>query len=152
MWCSHVLSRACEGNHSRLASLENGSGHDNIPLFHCIVPFNSSSMADLKFITPFLDKLDHCLSIGQAPSQGLVFALDTDIVIKLPFQYTILDDLDDNAIFYLNHGLRSFVATGRELIVYDAVTSRPHTNIARRLEVDSTLCLFLEWLQPLEEI
>ncbi|KAH8600149.1 hypothetical protein B0O99DRAFT_503580 [Bisporella sp. PMI_857] len=93
-----------------------------------------------------------CLSIAHAPSQGLVYALDTDIVIKLPFQYTIPDDLDDEAIFYLNHGLRSFVAMERELAVYDAVASRQHTNIARRLEVNSSSCLFLERLQPLEEI
>jgi hypothetical protein len=109
-------------------------------------------MATLKFITPFLDKLDHCLSIGQAPSQGLVYALDSDIVIKLPFQYIIPDDLDDDAIFYLNHAVRSFVALERELAVYDAVANRFHPNIARRLEVDSSICLFLERLQPLEEV
>lgn len=108
-------------------------------------------MANLKFITPFLDKLDHCLSIGQAPSQGLVYAIDTDIVIKLPFQYIIPDDLDDDAMFYLNHALRSFVAMERERGVYDAVAKRPHANVARRLKADSSTCLFLERLQPLEE-
>jgi hypothetical protein len=104
----------------------------------------------LKFITPFLDKLDHCLSIGRAPSQGLVYALDSDIVIKLPFQYIIPDNLDDDAIFYINHGLRSFVAIERELAVYDAVANRRHPNIARRLKADSSNCLLLERLQPLE--
>ena len=107
-------------------------------------------MANLKFITPFLE-LDHCLSIGQAPSQGLVYALDSDIVIKLPFQYIIPDDLDDDAIFYINHGVRSFVAMERELAVYDAAANRRHPNIARRLKVDSSDCLFLERLQPLEQ-
>ncbi|KUJ07290.1 uncharacterized protein LY89DRAFT_691758 [Mollisia scopiformis] len=108
-------------------------------------------MANLKFITPFLDELGHCLSIGQAPSQGLVYALDSDIVIKLPFQYIIPDDLDDDAIFYINHGVRSFVAMERELARYDAAANRRHPNIARRLKVDSSDCLFLERLQPLEQ-
>jgi hypothetical protein len=109
-------------------------------------------MADLKFITPFLGKLDHCLSIGHAPSQGLIYALDTDIVVKLPFQYIIPDKIDDDAKFYLTHALRGFVAMERELAVYDAVAKRPHPNIARRLEVDSSSCLFLERLRPLEKV
>jgi len=106
----------------------------------------------MNIITPFRDKLDHCLSIGQAPSQGLVYALDADIVIKMPFQYSIPDNLNDDAIFYLNHALQGFVAMERELAVYDAVANLPHANIARRLEVNSSTCLFLERLQPLEEI
>jgi hypothetical protein len=109
-------------------------------------------MANLTFITPFLDKLDHCLSIGGAPSQGLVYALDTDVVIKLPFQYIIPDDPDNEAIFYLEHGLKSFLAMERELAVYDAAANRPHNNIARRFKVNSSSCLFLERLQPLEDV
>ena len=65
----------------------------------------STDMANLKCITPFLDKLDHCLGIGQVPSQGPVFALDSDIVIKPPFQYIIPDQLDNDALFRLNHGV-----------------------------------------------
>jgi len=106
----------------------------------------------MKLITPILDKLDHCLSIGQAPSQGLVYALDTNIVIKMPFQYKIPDDLDGDAIFYLNHAIQGFVAMERELAVYDALANRPHTNIARRLKVNSSTCLFLERLRPLEDV
>lgn len=79
--------------------------------------------------------------VAHAPSQDLVYAVDTDIVIKLPFQYTIPDYLDD-PIFYLNHGLRSFVAMERGLGVYDVVANRRHTNIARRLEVNSSSCCF----------
>ncbi|KAL5315712.1 hypothetical protein ACEPPN_016582 [Leptodophora sp. 'Broadleaf-Isolate-01'] len=109
-------------------------------------------MAQFKFITPFLDEFDHCLSIGQAPSQGLVYAIDSEIVIKLPFQYIIPDNLDDDATFYLNHGVRSVVAMERELAVYDAAANRRHSNIARRLKVDSPHCLFLERLQPLDQV
>jgi hypothetical protein len=109
-------------------------------------------MADLNLIVPFVDKFDICLSIAHAPSQGLVYALDADIVVKLPFQYAIPDDLDDEAIFYLNHGLQSFVAMERELAVYNAIANRQHPNFARRLESNSSLCLFLERLQPLEVI
>jgi hypothetical protein len=70
----------------------------------------------------------------------------------MPFQYSIPDDSDENTIFYLNHALRGFVAMERELAVYDAVAYQPYTNIARRLEVNSPTCLFLERLQPLEEM
>jgi hypothetical protein len=109
-------------------------------------------MANLEFITPFLDKPDDCFSIGQAPSQFLVYSLGSDITIKLPFQYVIPDDLDDDAIFYINHGIRSFIAIERELAVYDAVADRRYSGIARRLKVDSSACLFLEGLQPLEQM
>lgn len=109
-------------------------------------------MARLRFVVPFVDKLDQCLSIGQAPSQGLVYGLDDDIVLKLPCQYIIPDDLDHEATFYLNHGVRSFVAIERELAVYGAVVTQPHPNIARRLKVDSSLCLFLERLKLLEQV
>lgn len=40
----------------------------------------------------------------------------------------------------------------RELGVYDVVAKRPHANVTRRLKADSLTCLFLEHLQPLEEI
>ncbi|KAK0103234.1 hypothetical protein ONS95_005268 [Cadophora gregata] len=70
-------------------------------------------MARLTFITPFVHGID-CLSIGEAPSQGLVYAIDSEIVIKLPFQYIIPDELSEDATFYLNHGVRSFVAMERE--------------------------------------
>ncbi|CZT50920.1 uncharacterized protein RSE6_11994 [Rhynchosporium secalis] len=39
----------------------------------------------------------------------------------------------------------------RKLAVYDATANRRHPNIARRLNVDSSDCLFLERLQPLEQ-
>ena len=107
-------------------------------------------MTLLKLITPFRQKLDHCLSLGNAPSQGLVYALDADIVLKLPFQYSIPNDLDDEAEFYLEHALQSFVAMEKEMTVYDALAQRPHANIVRRLKVNSSKCLFLERLKPLK--
>jgi serine/threonine protein kinase len=116
------------------------------------VSFDSLNMANLKLITPFYDKFHQCLSIGHAPSQGLVYALDAELVIKLPFQYIIPDDQGHDILFYLDHGLRSVVAMERELAVYDAAANRPHSNIARRLPVESSSCLFLERLQPLEAV
>ena len=108
-------------------------------------------MANLNIVIPFLDRLDNCLSIGNAPSQGLVYSLDNDIVIKLPFQYSIPDDLDKNAVPYLNHTFRSFIAMEREIAVYDVLAKKPNANVARRLKADSSTCLFLERLHPLEE-
>ncbi|KAH8732286.1 hypothetical protein GQ44DRAFT_697386 [Phaeosphaeriaceae sp. PMI808] len=50
----------------------------------------------------------------------------------------------------MDQALQSFVAMEKELAVYDAVAQRPHANIAWRLEVGLSTCLFLERLQPLE--
>ncbi len=52
-------------------------------------------MAD--WITPYRIPHHQCLSIGQAPSQGLVYAVNEDIVVKIPFQYRVTDNKDCEA-------------------------------------------------------
>jgi serine/threonine protein kinase len=54
--------------------------------------------------------------------------------------------------FYLDHALAGFVATEKEVAVYDAVNARPHPSIAQRLNVNSSRCLFLERLKPLDQV
>lgn len=104
------------------------------------------------WITPYsFAPTGDCLSIGGAPSQGLVFGVDRDFVIKVPFQYPLPDNLDDNAKFYIGTGFQSFIAMEFEHMVYDAVTARQHPSFLRRLNVDSSDVLFLERVQPLEE-
>ncbi|AEO54506.1 hypothetical protein MYCTH_2089137 [Thermothelomyces thermophilus ATCC 42464] len=96
-------------------------------------------------ILPFSDRPGECLSIG--PSQGLVYAIDQEIVLKVPFQYPVLQD--DSTHYLLDLALKSFVSLERELAVYDTLRNNPHLNIARRLETDRSDCLFLERLTPL---
>lgn len=103
----------------------------------------------LKSVIPFRDRPGECLSVG--PSQGLVFAIDSDIVPKLPFQYPIPDEIHDDGVkLYLNRALGSFVAMEKELAVYEALRDQPHANISRRLETNQPDRLFLERLQPLQ--
>lgn len=104
----------------------------------------------LKSVIPFREYPGEHLSVG--PSQGLVFAIDSDIVLKLPFQYPIPDQSrDDDERLYMDRALASFVAMEKELAVYEVLRSQPHPNIVRRLETDQPQCLFLERLQPLQE-
>lgn len=109
-------------------------------------------MTTLNLITPFRGDLGNCLSIGQAPSQGLVYAIDNDVVVKVPFQYLLPDEFIEDDTFYLEYAVRSFVAMERELAVYNAVDQRSYSNIARRLTTSSSACLFLERLRPLKEV
>lgn len=100
----------------------------------------------MRTILPFAKRPGECLSLG--PSQGIVFAIDPDIVIKMPFQYPIVSDIDVHHMLDLS--VRSFVCLERELAVYDTLKARPHHNIAQRFETDNIDCLFLERLTPLD--
>ncbi|KJZ71568.1 hypothetical protein HIM_09037 [Hirsutella minnesotensis 3608] len=100
----------------------------------------------MRIILPFQEPPKECLSLG--PSQGLVYGLDQDIILKLPFQYEVTRDVDMAHCWDLSLG--SFVATEKELAVYEALRDHPHANFARRLAPDQSDCLFLERLQPLQ--
>ncbi|RSL40375.1 hypothetical protein CEP54_016137 [Fusarium duplospermum] len=92
------------------------------------------------------DPPEECLSIG--PSQGLAYALDKDIVLKLPFQYEVTQDTELSHCWDLSMG--SFVAMEKEVAVYEALQAEPHPNFARMLATNKTDYLFLERLEPLQ--
>ncbi|PHH92907.1 hypothetical protein CDD83_3738 [Cordyceps sp. RAO-2017] len=102
----------------------------------------------MRIILPLQQPPKECLSIG--PSQGLVYGLDRDIVLKLPFQYEVTSDLDMAHCWDLSLGC--FVAMEKELAVYDALRGQPHANFARRLAPDQSEYLFLERLRPLRSV
>ena len=107
-------------------------------------------MDEWHWITPYrLSPLD-CLSIGQAPSQGIVYAINEDVVVKLPFQYCIPNDLGDEFEARRDDALRSFALFAKEIDIYDHLSKNPHPNLTRRLHGVSPPCLFLERLTPLE--
>ncbi|CAH0019279.1 unnamed protein product [Clonostachys rhizophaga] len=60
----------------------------------------------MQTILPFTGRPGDCLSVG--PSQGLVYTIDDDIVIKVPFQYPISQNLDSHL---LDLSLKSFRCT-----------------------------------------
>ncbi|POR36085.1 Uncharacterized protein TPAR_03704 [Tolypocladium paradoxum] len=101
----------------------------------------------MKIITPFVDPGE---SLCTGPSQGLVYAVDQGVVLKVPFEYPALADA--RLHYLLDQSLKSFVSLEKELSVYDALKVNPHRNIARRLETGQTDCIFLERLTPLEEV
>ncbi|KAJ4328911.1 hypothetical protein N0V84_000700 [Fusarium piperis] len=100
----------------------------------------------MRIAVPFSNPPEECLSIG--PSQGLAYALDQDIVLKLPFQYEVTMDTELSHCWDLSMG--SFVAMEKEVAVYEALQAEPHPNFARMLATNKTDYLFLERLEPLQ--
>ncbi|EEU37901.1 uncharacterized protein NECHADRAFT_88197 [Fusarium vanettenii 77-13-4] len=96
---------------------------------------------------PFKNPPEECLSIG--PSQGLAYALNKDIVLKLPFQYEVTQDTEMSHCWDLSIG--SFVAMEKEVAVYEALKAEPHPNFAGMLATNKTDYLFLERLEPLQD-
>ncbi|KAK7398189.1 hypothetical protein QQX98_012437 [Neonectria punicea] len=101
----------------------------------------------MKIILPFENTPEERLGIG--PSQGVVYALDEDIVLKLPFQYEVTRDIKQ--AYCWDHSIRSLVAMEQEAAVYEALHNRPHPNFTRKLATNQSDYLFLERLEPLQE-
>jgi len=109
----------------------------------------SLNMAD--WLTPYHMPHDQCLSIGQAPSQGIVYAISENIVVKVPFQYPITDQLDLEAELRRDDSLRSFELLRKEANIYQILALHPHPNIVRCIYARPASCLFLERaLKPLQ--
>ncbi len=102
----------------------------------------SRDMAD--WLTPYCMPNDHCLSIGQAPSQGLVYAIDGNIVVKVPFQYPITSQPDSDIESRRDDSLRSFELLRKEANIYELLAHHPHRNIVRCIYARPASCLFLE--------
>lgn len=106
-------------------------------------------MAD--WITPYCMPHEHCLSIGQAPSQGLVYAIDDNIVVKVPFQYPLTNQPNSETESRRDDSLRSFELLRKETNIYQLLALRPHPNIVRCIYARPGSCLFLERaLHPLQ--
>ncbi|KAM0427915.1 hypothetical protein ACHAPT_007375 [Fusarium lateritium] len=102
----------------------------------------------MRITVPFKYPPETCLSIG--PSQGLAYAVDDDIIVKLPFQYEVTQNTELAHCWDLSMG--SFVAMEKEVAVYEALQAEPHPNITRMLATNKTDYLFLERLQPLQTV
>ncbi len=61
---------------------------------------------------------DQCLSIGQAPSPGVVYIIDERILVKLSFQYPVTNVPDSDAKLYRNDSLCNFEILRKEANIY----------------------------------
>ncbi len=62
----------------------------------------------LRSVIPLRDRPSECLS--DTASQGLVFAIDSDFVLKLPYQYPIPDHIDDDDTrLYMDRALQALL-------------------------------------------
>ncbi len=101
------------------------------------------------WFTPYKFPPSSCLSLG--PSQGIVYQLSENAVVKLPFQYPIGNESSrDTDIEHPYLSLRSLVIFKKECAFYDLLAEKPHQNIARRQP--SKYGIILEYLTPLERV
>jgi serine/threonine protein kinase len=90
------------------------------------------------------------LSLG--PSQGLVFELSNEAVIKVPFQYPVTrsqptDEINDQ--IYIS--LRSLALFKKESAFYALLAKHPHANLAQRLPSKFSSGIILPRFRSLEQ-
>ena len=73
-----------------------------------------------------------------------MYAIDENIVVKVPFQYPIPTQPDSEAEVYRDDSLRSFELLRKEANIYQILALHPHPNIVRCLHTRPAECLFLE--------
>jgi hypothetical protein len=103
------------------------------------------------WIAPYELPACDCLSVGQAPSQGIVYAINKSIVVKLPVQYCMPEIPDEQVQDRIESTSQSLESFTKEVRLYDMLSKHPHPHIARRLYAEPQTVLFIERLQPLED-
>jgi serine/threonine protein kinase len=91
------------------------------------------------------------LSLG--PSQGIVYQLCDEAVIKVPFQYPVIRKLpEDETNQQIYMSLRSLALYNKESAFYDMLAKNQHTNLLQRLQSNPVSGIVLPRLRPLEQI
>ncbi|OAL44956.1 hypothetical protein IQ07DRAFT_549342 [Pyrenochaeta sp. DS3sAY3a] len=108
-------------------------------------------MPDNTWLTPYKLPQSTCLSLG--PSQGIVFELSDEAVIKVPFQYPVTrspstDEIHDQ--IYIS--LRSLALFKKESAFYALLAKQPHTNLAQRLPSKLLSGIVLPRFRLLEQV
>ncbi|KAK3207299.1 hypothetical protein GRF29_103g497258 [Pseudopithomyces chartarum] len=108
-------------------------------------------MPNNTWFTPYKFPPSTCLSLG--PSQGIVFELSDEAVIKVPFQYPVTrspptDEIHDQ--IYIS--LRSLALFKRESAFYTVLAKHPHTNLAQRLPSKLLSGIVLPRFRSLEQV
>lgn len=106
-------------------------------------------MPNNTWFTPYKFPPSACLSLG--PSQGIVYALSKNAVVKLPFQYPVDQAAStDEANEQLYMSLRSLALFKKESSFYDFLSEKPHPNLAQRLQSELS-GIVLERYKPLQQ-
>lgn len=108
-------------------------------------------MALWRWIAPYELPACDCLSVGLAPSQGIVYAINKSSVVKLPVQYCLPEILDEQVQDRFESTLQSLELFAKEAKLYDLFSQNPHPHIARRLHAEPQMALFIERLLPLKD-
>lgn len=81
----------------------------------------------------------------------MVYELDERTVVKFPFQYPV-DDTSPEAYDHLFLSLQSFALFKRESHFYNLLAGNPHPHIAQSFQSERGQAIFLERLDPVEEV
>lgn len=108
-------------------------------------------MALWRWVAPYDLPACDCLSLGRAPSQGIVYAINESIVVKLPVQYCMPDSMDEDVQDRLESTLQSLDLFAKEARLYDLFARNPHPHIARRIYAKPQTILFIKRLLPLKD-
>ncbi|KAF1354395.1 hypothetical protein EJ07DRAFT_133033 [Lizonia empirigonia] len=108
-------------------------------------------MALWQWIAPYKLPASDCLSVGQAPSQGIVYAINKSSVVKLPVRYCLPETPDEQVQDRFDSTLQSLELFTKEARLYGLFSKNPHPYIARHLYAEPQTVLFIERLLPLED-
>jgi len=108
-------------------------------------------MPNNTWFTPYKLPPSTCLSLG--PSQGIVFELSDEVVIKVPFQYPVPRSPPTNETndqIYIS--LRSLALLKRESAFYTVLAKYPHPNLTQRLPSKLLSGIVLPRFRSLEQV
>jgi len=108
-------------------------------------------MALWRWIAPYELPARDCLSIGHAPSQGIVYAINKSSVVKPLVQFCLPETPDEQIQDRFESTLQSLALFTKEVKLYDLFSKNRYPHIARRLYAEPPTILFLERLLPLED-
>jgi serine/threonine protein kinase len=108
-------------------------------------------MPNNTWLTPYKLPPSTCLSIG--PSQGVVYQLCDEAVVKVPFQYPVvrmLPEDETNEQIYMS--FRSFALYNKESAFYAMLSKNQHPNLLQRLQSNTIFGIVLPRLRSLEQV
>lgn len=108
-------------------------------------------MPNSTWFTPYKFPPSKCLSLG--PSQGIVYKVSDNTVVKLPFQYPVAKfPPTDETNEQLEMSVRSFALYKKEAFFYTIIAKNPHPNLAQRLQTNSLTGILLPRYESVEQI
>jgi hypothetical protein len=103
-------------------------------------------------LTPYTFLQSKSLSLGL--SQGIVYQICDEAVIKIPFQYPVAKTLpadEDEINDQIHMSLRSFALFKKECAFYAVLAQNRHPNLLQRLQSRTLSAIVLPRLRSLEQ-